>query len=117
MSSFCNNGLTSLMGDVIRTHVLMDWRERSKACQFQPASVEKTAELTLWHLNLLHCLMISQAIELFKLSDKYDVEGLQRECIHSFHKITQTHHVAYLLQVKPLLHFSKSKRAQNALNA
>ena len=38
-------------------------------------------------------------IELFKASDKYDVPGLLRECIHIFHKITEARHVAYLLQV------------------
>ena len=40
----------------------------------------------------------SQVIELFKASDKYDVPGLLRECIHIFHKITEARHVAYLLQ-------------------
>lgn len=46
-----------------------------------------------------------QAIELFKASDKYDVDGLQRECIHVFQKITQARHVAFLLQVFLVLHF------------
>ena len=49
------------------------------------------------------CADVYQVIELFKASDKYDVDGLLRECIHTFHKITKARHVAFLLQVLALL--------------